>query len=136
MLVNYLAKAHVDSVPVSWFPFEQQRFPVLLLLLPYANTDNHFPKHVLSGATVESREQCWLLHGAHITAIFFNLLGFGCSRNSEDNTTKYPDVAAVVPKLVKAGIRGVVLDCEAVAFDRATNKILPFQVCSYSAHPE
>ena len=52
-----------------------------------------------------------------------------CSRNSENNTVKYPDIAASIPGLVKAGVRSVVLDCEAVAFERETGRILPFQVC-------
>lgn len=51
-----------------------------------------------------------------------------CSRNSENNTVKYPDIAASVPGLVKPGTKSVVLDCEAVAFERETGKILPFQV--------
>ena len=50
------------------------------------------------------------------------------SRNSENNTSKYPDLAAVLPGQLKEGIQSVVLDAEAVAFDRVTNKILPFQV--------
>ena len=53
---------------------------------------------------------------------------FCCSRNSENNTGKYPDLAADVPKLLKHGVTSVVLDCEAVAYDRVTKKILPFQV--------
>ncbi len=56
-----------------------------------------------------------------------HVLGRGCSRNSEDNTKKYPDIAASVPRLLKPGVRSVVLDCEAVAFDREEGKILPFQ---------
>jgi len=32
-----------------------------------------------------------------------------------------------VPRLLKPGVRSVVLDCEAVAFDRELGKILPFQ---------
>jgi DNA ligase 1 len=50
------------------------------------------------------------------------------SRNSEDNTTKYPDIVASIPKLVKPGVTGLVLDCEAVAYDRTLGKLLPFQV--------
>ena len=50
------------------------------------------------------------------------------SRNSEDNTTKYPDIVASIPKLVKPGVKGLVLDCEAVAYDRTLGKLLPFQV--------
>ena len=52
----------------------------------------------------------------------------GRSRNSENNTQKYPDIAASVPGLVKEGVQSVVLDCEAVAFERETGRILPFQV--------
>ncbi|CAK0786390.1 hypothetical protein CVIRNUC_009603 [Coccomyxa viridis] len=52
------------------------------------------------------------------------------SRNSENNTQKYPDIAASVPGLVKEGVQSVVLDCEAVAFERETGRILPFQVLS------
>lgn len=50
------------------------------------------------------------------------------SRNSENNTTKYPDIVASIPRLVKPGVKGLVLDCEAVAYDRETQQILPFQV--------
>jgi DNA ligase-1 len=51
------------------------------------------------------------------------------SRNSEDNTGKYPDVVANIPKLVKSAVTGgIVLDCEAVAYDREDGIILPFQV--------
>lgn len=49
------------------------------------------------------------------------------SRNSENNTSKYPDIAASIPKLIKPGTTSVVLDCEAVAYDRETNKLQPFQ---------
>ena len=45
-------------------------------------------------------------------------------------TVKYPDIAAVLPGVLKEGTQSVVLDCEAVAFERATGKILPFQVCT------
>lgn len=55
-----------------------------------------------------------------------------CSRNSENNTSKYPDLAADVPKLLKQGCSSVVLDCEAVAYDRVTKKILPFQVIPFA----
>jgi len=50
------------------------------------------------------------------------------SRNSENNTTKYPDLIAAMPGFLHEDVKSVVLDCEAVAFDRETNKILPFQV--------
>ncbi|DBB17196.1 hypothetical protein WJX82_005523 [Trebouxia sp. C0006] len=58
------------------------------------------------------------------------------SRNSENNTSKYPDLAADVPKLLKEGCKSVVLDCEAVAYDRITKKILPFQVLSTRARKD
>lgn len=50
------------------------------------------------------------------------------SRNSENNTAKYPDIVAAIPKLLKAGVKSLVLDCEAVAYDRKEGKLLPFQV--------
>ena len=51
------------------------------------------------------------------------------SRNSEDNTGKYPDIVANIPKLVQPSVTGgVVVDCEAVAYDREKDIILPFQV--------
>ena len=65
------------------------------------------------------------------------------SRNSEDNTNKYPDL---VKTLHEVGVRGVcdgqsipegvttcILDSECVAWDREQNKILPFQVLSTRA---
>ena len=52
-----------------------------------------------------------------------------CSRNSENMTRKYPDLAARVPQLLKEGVQDVVLDCECVAYDRETKTIMPFQVC-------
>ena len=51
-----------------------------------------------------------------------------CSRNSENMTQKYPDLAARVPQLLKEGVQDVVLDCECVAYDREPKKIMPFQV--------
>ena len=50
------------------------------------------------------------------------------SRNSENNTDKYPDIVADLPRLLRPGVQSVVLDCEAVAYDRIAKKILPFQV--------
>ena len=43
-------------------------------------------------------------------------------------------MAAIVPKLLKPGVKSIVLDAEAVAYDRSTGKVLPFQVgagCSW-----
>jgi hypothetical protein len=50
------------------------------------------------------------------------------SRNSENNTGKFPDIVASLPGLLREGTESVVLDCEAVGFERATGRILPFQV--------
>ena len=55
------------------------------------------------------------------------------SRNLEDNTVKYPDIVTTFKAHLKPGVRSVVLDAEAVAFDRETKKILPFQVLSTRA---
>lgn len=75
------------------------------------------------------------------------------SRNSEDMSAKYPDLFEQLPKVlivsqfiftriltlvptilsiqaIKTGTESFVLDCEAVAFDRETNKLLPFQELS------
>lgn len=51
------------------------------------------------------------------------------SRNLEDMLQRYPDLVAIMTNLVATqGILLVVLDCEAVAWDRVQEKILPFQV--------
>jgi DNA ligase-1 len=50
------------------------------------------------------------------------------SRNAENNTAKYPDIVARLPLQLKPGIKSIVLDSEAVAWDREAKKILPFQV--------
>ena len=55
------------------------------------------------------------------------------SRNLEDNTQKYPDIVSTFKAHLKPGVRSVVLDAEAVAYDRETHKILPFQVLSTRA---
>jgi DNA ligase-1 len=55
------------------------------------------------------------------------------SRNLEDNTTKYPDIVHTFKAHLKPGVRSVVLDAEAVAYDREAHKILPFQVLSTRA---
>ena len=40
------------------------------------------------------------------------------SRNSEENTARWPDLVLLMKDAVKPGIKTLVLDCEAVAFDR------------------
>ncbi|GFT65082.1 DNA ligase 1 [Nephila pilipes] len=52
------------------------------------------------------------------------------SRNQEDNTSKYPDVIARLSKTLKDTTKTFILDTEAVAWDRETQQILPFQVLS------
>lgn len=55
------------------------------------------------------------------------------SRNSEDNTEKYPDIVAMFPGVLQDGVESIVLDAEAVAYDVKENKILPFQILSTRA---
>ncbi|KAI8354463.1 hypothetical protein B0O80DRAFT_386244 [Mortierella sp. GBAus27b] len=52
------------------------------------------------------------------------------SRNSENMSTKYPDVMERLGKFAKEQTKSFVLDCEAVAWDREQKCILPFQVLS------
>lgn len=48
--------------------------------------------------------------------------------NSENMTPKYPDIVARLPGLLRPGVTSLVLDTEAVAWDPAAKKVLPFQV--------
>ncbi|XP_070187767.1 DNA ligase 1-like isoform X2 [Littorina saxatilis] len=52
------------------------------------------------------------------------------SRNSEDNTSKYPDIIRRMPKAVGSDVKSCVIDTEAVAWDCERKQILPFQVLS------
>nr|XP_039255431.1 DNA ligase 1-like [Styela clava] len=52
------------------------------------------------------------------------------SRNQEKNTSKYPDIIARMPQVLKEGIKSCVIDSEAVAWDKVNKQILPFQVLS------
>ena len=52
------------------------------------------------------------------------------SMNQEDNTPKFPDVIRRLPSYLKEGVKSVVIDGEAVAYDRENHKILPFQILS------
>jgi DNA ligase-1 len=55
------------------------------------------------------------------------------SRNSENTSSKYPDVIEVVRGAMKPDIKSCILDTEVVAFDPATKKILPFQTLTTRA---
>lgn len=54
------------------------------------------------------------------------------SRNSEDMSQRYPDIVDSVKGFLKPDqhTKSLILDCEAVAWSREDNKILPFQVLS------
>ncbi|KAL4706161.1 hypothetical protein ACJJTC_013626 [Scirpophaga incertulas] len=52
------------------------------------------------------------------------------SRNQEDNTSKFPDVLARLPKLLKESVTSCILDCEVVAYDPENKHILSFQILS------
>lgn len=59
--------------------------------------------------------------------------GYGAhiySRNSEDMTGRYPDVAGRIASSAREGTESFILDAEAVAWDRVKEEILPFQVLS------
>jgi len=58
------------------------------------------------------------------------------TRNAENVTGKYPDIVKRVPKYLKPEVESIVLDCESVAFDVETNKILPFQRLSTRARKD
>ncbi|KAK8765182.1 hypothetical protein V5799_032210 [Amblyomma americanum] len=52
------------------------------------------------------------------------------SRNQEDNTGKYPEVVSRIRAAIAEGTKTCILDSEAVAWDRPTQTILPFQTLS------
>ncbi|XP_041362593.1 DNA ligase 1-like [Gigantopelta aegis] len=52
------------------------------------------------------------------------------SRNSEDNTSKYPDIIGRMPNAITDTVKSCVIDSEAVAWDQQNKQILPFQVLS------
>ncbi|KAJ6621733.1 DNA ligase I [Mycena sp. CBHHK59/15] len=52
------------------------------------------------------------------------------SRNSEDMSKKYPDLVEQLPTCIKDSTKSFVLDAEAVAIDRTTGKLMPFQELS------
>ncbi|KAJ5084106.1 hypothetical protein NUU61_008685 [Penicillium alfredii] len=49
------------------------------------------------------------------------------SRNSEDLSRKYPDVLEKLNGWIKSDVDSFVLDCETVAWDIVSKKVLPFQ---------
>lgn len=49
------------------------------------------------------------------------------SRNSEDLSKKYPDVLGKLDIWIKDDVDSFVLDCETVAWDTVSKKVLPFQ---------
>ncbi|ODQ67022.1 ATP-dependent DNA ligase [Nadsonia fulvescens var. elongata DSM 6958] len=52
------------------------------------------------------------------------------SRNTENMSQKYPDIVEAVKVFNKPDTKSFIIDCEAVAWDQETKKILPFQVLS------
>ncbi|KAJ1986480.1 ATP-dependent DNA ligase Cdc17 [Coemansia spiralis] len=52
------------------------------------------------------------------------------SRNAENNTGKYPDIASAVKQFAKPNVTSFILDCEAVAWDVINGKIRSFQTLS------
>ncbi|ESO89148.1 hypothetical protein LOTGIDRAFT_183140 [Lottia gigantea] len=53
------------------------------------------------------------------------------SRNSEDNTSKYPDIISRMPNILNDDVKSCVIDSEAVAWDAVNKQIQPFQVLSH-----
>lgn len=52
------------------------------------------------------------------------------SRNSENMSQKYPDIREKLPLIAKPSVQSFVLDCEVVAWEPQTERILPFQILS------
>ncbi|KAJ2576606.1 ATP-dependent DNA ligase Cdc17, partial [Coemansia sp. RSA 1836] len=52
------------------------------------------------------------------------------SRNAENNTGKYPDIANSVKEFALESVTSFILDCEAVAWDKLGGKIRSFQTLS------
>jgi len=58
------------------------------------------------------------------------------SRNAEDTTGKFPDIAARAASWLAPGVRCAVIDGEAVAWDPQQRRILPFQTLSTRARKD
>uniref|UniRef100_A0A6B2KYI7 DNA ligase 1 n=1 Tax=Arcella intermedia TaxID=1963864 RepID=A0A6B2KYI7_9EUKA len=52
------------------------------------------------------------------------------SRKLDETTQKFPDIVADIKQALGDNTKSFILDCEAVAFNRETNQILPFQILS------
>ncbi|CAF1328207.1 unnamed protein product [Rotaria magnacalcarata] len=52
------------------------------------------------------------------------------SRNSENNTSKYPDIIERIPNAFQSNVKSLILDGECVAYDIEQKKLLPFQTLS------
>ncbi|KAG6336672.1 hypothetical protein ID866_2419 [Astraeus odoratus] len=52
------------------------------------------------------------------------------SRNSEDMSKKYPDLVEQLPHCIKPETKSFVLDAEAVAIEKSTGRLMPFQELS------
>ena len=55
---------------------------------------------------------------------------FVYSRNSENNTSKYPDLIERLPNAFQSDVKSIVFDAECVAYDLEQKKLLPFQTLS------
>eukprot|EP00667_Euglena_gracilis_P002626 EG_transcript_2632 len=53
------------------------------------------------------------------------------SRNSENHTTKYPDIIEGLPRAIQQGVTSFIMDSEVVAFDVEEGKVKPFQVLQH-----
>lgn len=69
----------------------------------------------------------WISHKIHLKES-----GEICiySRNSENNTSKYPDVIERIPNAFQSDVKCLILDAECVAYDIEQKKLLPFQTLS------
>jgi len=52
------------------------------------------------------------------------------SRNSENNTSKYPDLIERLPQAIQSDVKSIIFDAECVAYDIEQKKLLPFQTLS------